>query len=274
MATKARIKLTPKRIPTLNTPGRYGAEYFNLGLQVVVTKAGTTSKTWVQRLVIDGKRRNAGLGSYPSVPMEEAKRRALANAGAIADNKPLPFGPSRAAKVTNRPTFADAADKVIKLRRPEWSGANVERQWCQVYAEHCKPLNTRAIADITRADVIACLEPLFGSIPTMRKCRQQISAAFEIGLAFDWCQINAAEGIGAALPKKHTVTARESVPASQVADIFKAVADVAQAPLRLGLSFLIHTATRACEAASLRWTDVDFDAKVITVRARCRKEAP
>ena len=47
------------------------------GLMLVVQPSG--SRSWIQRIVIQGKRRDMGLGGYPMVSLSEARDMALAN---------------------------------------------------------------------------------------------------------------------------------------------------------------------------------------------------
>ena len=89
--------------PGRHPDGRYGL-YFNV--------IGN-SRTWVQRLTIDGKRRNFGLGPWPVVSLSEARDIAFENVrkrhrgiDPIADRE-------RAAAM---PTFAQALDAYITLR--------------------------------------------------------------------------------------------------------------------------------------------------------------
>ena len=64
--------------------------------------AGGWSKTWAQRLRIDGNLRDTGLGSYPVVSLARARSKALANSIAVEEGRnPL----ERAAKI---PTFREA----------------------------------------------------------------------------------------------------------------------------------------------------------------------
>ena len=53
-------RLTAAQIKSLTTPGRHRADPTPC---IVVQPSG--SKSWVQRLVIDGRRRDIGLGGYP-----------------------------------------------------------------------------------------------------------------------------------------------------------------------------------------------------------------
>ena len=66
--------LTAATVRTMSSPGRY-ADGNTLFLNV--KKSG--SKSWVQRVSVDGRRRDIGLGSYPTVSLAKARRLAMAN---------------------------------------------------------------------------------------------------------------------------------------------------------------------------------------------------
>ena len=68
-------RLTAKRVESLKRPGRYGDIVPTLYL--VVTRSG--SRNWVQRIMVDGQRRDLGLGGFPAVGLSEAREQALAN---------------------------------------------------------------------------------------------------------------------------------------------------------------------------------------------------
>ena len=55
------------------------------GLNLRVGDSGT--KYWFQRVTIDGKRRNLGLGGYPTVSLAEARKDALSNSRMIREGR-------------------------------------------------------------------------------------------------------------------------------------------------------------------------------------------
>ena len=67
--------LTAAFVRTVNKPGRYGDGRGGYGLSLLVraTRNGRLSKTWSQRLYINGKAAMVGLGSYPIVTLAEAR---------------------------------------------------------------------------------------------------------------------------------------------------------------------------------------------------------
>ena len=69
-----RTKLTAIEAKSIKTPGFYRA-----GETLYLNVAPGGSKSWVQRLMIRGKRRNMGLGGYPLVSLAEARDKAFQN---------------------------------------------------------------------------------------------------------------------------------------------------------------------------------------------------
>ena len=100
------------------------------GLNLRVEDSGT--KYWFQRVSIDGERRNLGLGGYPTVSLAEARKAALVNARMIREGRdPLAEKPEAiaAGQRPPTPTFAEAAEIVVEMRRSSWSNAKHAAQW-------------------------------------------------------------------------------------------------------------------------------------------------
>ena len=58
------MALSATRVKVLRDPGRYSG---GGGLHLFISKAGT--KSWVQPITIDGRRRDIGLGGFPTVSL-------------------------------------------------------------------------------------------------------------------------------------------------------------------------------------------------------------
>jgi hypothetical protein len=114
-------KLTVLSAKALREPGRYGD---GDGLYLHIAPSG--SKSWVQRIVIDGRRRDIGLGSYSTVSLVQARTMAASNRTAVSEGRD-PLAERQAVEEAARnpvpsvPTFAEAAVRVIEFRRPTWS---------------------------------------------------------------------------------------------------------------------------------------------------------
>ena len=75
-------KLSALSVKTISEPGRHGD---GEGLYLNVAASGT--KSWVQRIVINEKRRDIGLGSYPAVSLAQARSLAAGNRSAVAEGR-------------------------------------------------------------------------------------------------------------------------------------------------------------------------------------------
>ena len=105
--------LTHAKVKALETPGRHGD---GGGLYLNVAKGG--SKSWVQRIAIDGRRRDVGLGGFPAVSLAKARERASQNRDAIADGRD-PVAEKRTPQPA-MPTFREAARACHEIHRPRW----------------------------------------------------------------------------------------------------------------------------------------------------------
>ena len=95
-------------------PGRHAD---GNGLYLFVQPTGTRS--WIQRLVIRGRRRELGLGAAALVSLAEAREQALANRR-LARSGGDPLADKRRAE--GIPTFADAARRVLEQKQGGWRG--------------------------------------------------------------------------------------------------------------------------------------------------------
>ena len=122
--------------------GKYGL-YFN------VKPSG--ARSFVQRLVIDGRRRTFGLGPWPVVSLAEARDEAIDNVRLRRKgiNPIAQRGRTRAV-----PTFAAAADSYIALQSQTWkAGSRNAENWRSSLA-HAGALADRPIDAVTTDDVI------------------------------------------------------------------------------------------------------------------------
>ena len=108
-------KLNATKVQAITEPGRYGD---GGTLFLYVARGGT--KSWMQRVTIDGKRHDIGLGAYPVVSLAKARRRAFENRVAIADGRD-PLAEKRRVAI---PTFRQAAEQTFEANKPRWRNAH------------------------------------------------------------------------------------------------------------------------------------------------------
>ena len=174
-------KLTALSAKNLTKPGRYGDAD---GLYLNIAASGT--KSWVQRMVVDGRRRDIGLGSYPAISLAQARTLASSNRSAVADCRD-PLSEKREARAAIRrpaqfvPTFAEVASSVIELRRPTWTNPKHAAQWRATLETYAFPvIGNMPVDAITASDMLAVLEPIWTLKPeTASRVRQRMEAVVD-----------------------------------------------------------------------------------------------
>lgn len=248
----------------MTAPG-FHADGNGLYLKVDVNGA----KRWVQRIVINGKRRDIGLGSASLVGLAEAREKAVENRKSAREG-----GDPIAAKRLSQAilTFEEAAKLVHELNKPTWRNEKHAQQWINTLETFAYPyIGNKRISTITSADVLTVLTPIWNSHPeTARRVKQRIGTVMKWAMAKGWRTDNPADAIGQALPKhdRSKVKHRKALPYDQVADaIVQVRSSEAGSTTKLAFEFLVHTATRSNETRQARWDEIDLDKKVWTIPA-------
>lgn len=254
-------------VKSVREPGKY---FDGHGLYLRVDANG--SRFWVQRIAIRGKRSELGLGSPSLVSLSEAREAALANRKvARAGGDPLQ-AKRRAAAVM---TFEEAAREVHRLHQPTWRSEKHGRAFLATLEAHAFPrLGPIRMADITSADLLAVLTPLWGDKPdTAKRVRQRIGTVLKWGIAKGWRLDNPAETILSAMPKRQGRSEpRKALPYEEVSRCLAAVrASGVGLSTMLALEFLVLTATRSAETREATWSEVDLQRAVWEIPAQRMK---
>ena len=236
------------------------------GLYLVVQPTGTRS--WVQRLVIQGRKRELGLGSTALVPLAEARERALSNRK-LAREGGDPLAERRRAE--GMPTFADAAARVVEAKRAGWRSPLHARTWLHSLERHAFPrIGNRPVSEVASAEVLEVLTPIWHvKVQTARNVRQRISAVMEWAIAMNLRPDNPCDRLGPVLGKQNEVVRHmRALPHRDVAAAVTAVrASNAAEAVKLAFEFLVLTAARWGEVRGARWDEMDTEAHVWTVPA-------
>ena len=265
--TKRPRTLSAAFVRTVNRPGVYGDGRGGRGLSLRVhrTRDGRITKTWRQRVRIEGRLTSIGLGPYPEVTLAEARQKALDNSrGVLLGQDPRGRGV---------PTFAKAAERTIKLHRESWkAGSPLPEQWESTFRLHAAPLLDKRVDRIESADVLACLAPIWNSKPAAaRKAQHRITAVFRWCIGRNYRADNPVDRAVVALPKAngHTTTHHRALPHEEVATALRAVRGTTDthpsaAPC---VELIVLTAVRPGEARGALWDEIDMDAATWTIPA-------
>ena len=148
-----------KRAETLRKPGRYQAGD-TVYLVVAKGRTGRVNKRWVQRLHVQGKRRDISIGTYPAVTLSEAREQAH-------DNRlTAKRGGDPSGRASTVPTFADVSAKVDQ--GGQWCGRTRETRR-RTLARYAARLMGRPVDQIDRAAVLSVLGPVYRDKPATGK---------------------------------------------------------------------------------------------------------
>ena len=145
-------KLTVTKVRSLSKPGLHGD-----GGTLYLAVAPGGSKSWIQRLTVDGARRDIGLGGFPLVSLAEARDKAFENRR-LARHGGDPLAAKRKAKM---PTFREAAVLTFQANRARWRHAKTATNWTGSMARYAYPVfGDRRVDQIGREDVLRVLSPV------------------------------------------------------------------------------------------------------------------
>ena len=261
-------KLSATFVKTISAPGRYGDGRGGHGLSLLVkpSSTGRVRRIWCQRLRIDGKAVDLGLGSFPVTTLAEARAKALAN------RRSIEHGQDPRTKARTVPTFSQAVETVIDLHQANWKNPRVAGQWRSSLETYAMPRLGRITVDkISTSDVLAVLVPIWSDKrETAMKIRRRISAVMRWAIAEGYRNSDPADSaISAALPKAgHRVTHQRALPFAEVGTALAAIRETGAWPAtKLAFEFLTLTATRSGEVRQATWSEIDHGKRVWEIPA-------
>ena len=264
----------PKRTKTdvavrnVQTPGRYSA---GETLYLMVWPNG--SKSWVQRLTIEGRRTDLGLGAYPTVTLKEARQKARENRSLTkSGGNPLAVKQGEA-MLAEIPTFESLARKHIAENLDSWKNAKHRAQWLSTLETYAFPtlrsLRSLKVNQITRRHVAGLLAPIWTANPeTARRVRQRVRAVMDRAVALEYVDYNpAGDAIKAALAKQRRVkNHHRALPYGNLPPALQAVRESTASPsVKLGFEMLALTACRSGEVRGMTWDEVDLQEATWTI---------
>jgi integrase len=246
------------------------------GLALQVNPAG--ARSWTLRAVVGGKRRDMGLGNYPSVTLAMAHAKArdareLIRQGIDPIQRQQAAVSALRAATAEALTFKECAESYIRAHKDGWKNAKHRQQWANSLAQHAYPvLGELLVRDVKLPQVLAVLEPIW---TTTNETASRVRSRME--LVLDWATARGLrDGLNPArwrghldklLPKPSKVAKVEHHPALPVGDVgaFMVRLREAQGTGARALEFAILTAARSGEVRGATWAEIDTEAKTWTI---------
>jgi len=248
------MKLTAKFVENVSEAGKY---YDQHGLFLHVRPSG--AKKWLQRYTFQGRRREIGLGSAKIVSVATARKNAHQNLVLVSEGID-PIEDKKQDSVI--PKFEVAALKVYEDNRPTWRNAKHAAQFITTLETYAFPvIGSMSVKEINSSHILRILSPIWVTkAETAKRVRQRLSTVFKYCVAQQWRTDDPANiAIVEALPNpKRKVQHRKSISYNDVSDFIETVSkSSAGLSTKLGLEFLILTATRSGEVRNARWNEVN-----------------
>ena len=235
------------------------------GLYLVVKPTG--AKSWVFMWKQQGKRREMGLGSFPTVKLAKARALAAEQRAKVADGG----DPIKERQKEVEPTFGECADRFLEAMEVQWRNEKHRAQWRMTLTKYAAPLREKRVSEIDTNDVLAVLTPIWTKIPeTASRLRGRIERVLDYARARGW-----RSGENPALWRGHlksvlpapTKLSRGHHAAMPYADVPTFVARLREANSvsAKALEFVILTAGRSGEVREAVWDEFDLDAALWTI---------
>lgn len=146
------FKLTARQIKQTRKPGVYND---GGGLRFAVRQSG--SRYWVLRVMVDGKSREFGIGSYPALSLEEARERAQSKRKDAKSAKGGAEPVSSLVSLSGRPgtppdrvTFRQAFQVFFDQKEKQLGNAKHLKQWQSTMRDYVYPsIGDRPVSLIT-----------------------------------------------------------------------------------------------------------------------------
>lgn len=236
---------------------------------------------WVLRYVspVTGKRRNAGLGTYPDIGVAEAGKRGMEMREQLANGfDPLEVRATEALK-PKMPTFQEAAETLHTELIPGWKNKKHGQQWINTLTQYAfEEIGKMPLDQVEPRHIADVLRPVWlEKAETASRVKQRMHAVMAWGWAHGYCRANPVDVVHHLLalqPGKAVRTQHQpAMPWRQIPGfVAKHLCGAKRFDVtRAMLEFLILTACRSGEVRGMQWPEVDLGTAIWTIPAERMK---
>jgi integrase len=241
-------------------------------------------RRWLVRVTRNGKKRDFGLGSVKTTSLAYARKKRDLILSQLADGLD-PIQAKREAreqakvKALAGHSFRECATAVMEAREGAWKqGSSSFASWRKSLFVDAKPLHRLPVESITVDDVKRVLQPFWdrGHMTAARRVLTCVELTISYGIAHGWRTAgNPALWSVFRHIAPHRNGGKKPHPALKWQDMPTLYAKLGESDglSALALRLIILTGCRSNEIRGLRWSEVDFDNRVITIPPARMKRA-
>lgn len=238
-------------------PGKYSD-----GQGLWLVKRDKDAGKWTLRVVVEGKRREMGLGRWPDVSIAEARERATTARKSIRDGLDPIQQRAKAKRVVKHLTLKEAIDGCYKAKQAELKKEGAAGRWMSPLSSHIIPkLGSVPVEDIDQHMLVDTLEPVWHNKPeAARKALNRVGLtlkhAIALGLNVDLQATMKAKALMG--KQRHEVTHIPSMPYQDAPTFYRwlKTQDMVSA---LALRFLMLSVARTSEVRLATFDEIEGD---------------
>jgi integrase len=276
MANKKVLPLTDTEIKNAKPKEKKYTLSDGNGLQLVIKPDG--KKIWEIRFTVDGKPKTTTAGAYPSVSLKDArikrdgfKSKASIGIDPIKERKEIK-ATIKAIEQESLNTFKQCAIDYFELRRSKISEGHFNKQWGRLESNVNPYIGETLMNDISRDEIMACLTRIQdrGAIEEGHRVYNLISQVYQYATANRRCERNTAADIS---PKWMLIPATKSnyptiTDPNKIGTLLNVIDGYqGQYTVRCALQVMPYLALRPRNIRAMEWSEVDFDKKILTIKA-------
>ena len=244
----------------------------------------TSGVSWIYRYMVDGEAHAMGLGAYCDYTLAEARERTR-QARQLAKEEVDPIEERKKRRIAARlerakaMTFGECGAAYIKAHSVGWRNLKHAAQWPSTLEAYVYPIfGGLPVQEVDTGLVMKAIEPIWTTKPeTASRVRGRIESILDWATARGYRQgENPARWRGHLenlLPKKTQVWRVEHHAALPYVQLSEFMADLRRQE-GIGakaLEFTILTVARTGEVMGVKWSEIDFEARLWTVPAERMK---
>lgn len=283
---KVAAELGPLEVKRLSHPGGKGNVMVPVGgvAGLYLQLAPKGGRTWILRMLVGGRRRDIGLGGFPTVTLAQARDKAREVRDKV-ERGIDPVEERKAAKARliearrKGMLFCEAVDKALAAKLDAFRNEKHRAQWRSTLDTYALPeIGALPVDEIDTAAVLRCLQPIWATkTETATRLRGRIEAVLS------WATVaghrtgdNPARWAGnlkELLPAPSKVANESNHPALQLDDAPGWLADLRKRegfPAR-ALEFLALTAARSGEVRGAAWNEIYLEKALWIIPAQRMK---